>query len=301
MDKPKNKFWQNVKASAKAAPKLFAFYVLLRTLVIGIMIAQILNRDYNNVLMCVLTLVLFTLPTFVERRIKIDIPNTLEAIILLFIFSAEILGEIREFYINVPGWDTMLHTINGFLCAAIGVAMIDILNKHDRFSIKLSPIFVALVAFCFSMTIGVLWEFYEYFSDILLRTDMQKDTFVNTIRTVSLHPDGKNIPVAIRGISDTLINYTQNDAPATATFNGYLDIGLLDTMKDLLVNFIGAVVFSVIGYFYTKNSASGKNSRFVRRFILTRIHDEIPGDSERQILSAHSADTESSGKSDAPG
>ena len=257
------------------------------------MIAQILNRDYNNVFMCVLTLVLFTLPTFVEHRIKIDIPNTLEVIILLFIFAAEILGEIREFYLSVPGWDTMLHTINGFLCAAIGVAMIDILNKHDRFSIKLSPMFVALLAFCFSMTIGVLWEFFEYYSDVLFHSDMQKDTIITSIYTVTLHPDGKNIPVAINGISDVIINHTQNGVQTTTQLQGYLDIGLIDTMKDLTVNFIGAFVFSIIGYFYTKNSGSGKNGHFVRRFILTRITDEIP-DEESGTLPPSGTDTEAS-------
>ena len=293
MGKPKKRFWQNIKDSAKASPKLFALYVILRTLVVVIMIAQILNRDYNNVFMCVLTLVLFTLPTFVEHRIKIDIPNTLEVIILLFIFAAEILGEIREFYLSVPGWDTMLHTINGFLCAAIGVAMIDILNKHDRFSIKLSPMFVALLAFCFSMTIGVLWEFFEYYSDVLFHSDMQKDTIITSIYTVTLHPDGKNIPVAINGISDVIINHTQNGVQTTTQLQGYLDIGLIDTMKDLTVNFIGAFVFSIIGYFYTKNSGSGKNGHFVRRFILTRITDEIP-DKESGTLPPSGTDTEAS-------
>ena len=240
------------------------------------MIAQIFNRDYNNVFMCVLTLVLFSIPTFVERRIKIDIPNTLEVMILLFIFSAEILGEIREFYLSVPGWDTALHTVNGFLCAAIGLAMIDILNKNDRFSIKLSPMFVALLAFCFSMTIGVLWEFFEYFCDIFFRSDMQKDTLITAIRTVSLHPDGRNIPISVQDISKTVIHYSQNGIPSTIELVGYLDIGLMDTMKDLFVNFIGAAVFSVIGYFYTKTSGSGKRGRFVRRFILTRIPGDVP-------------------------
>ena len=86
-----------------------------------------------------LTLLLFLVPTFIERKIHVDLPDTLEVIIMLFIFAAEILGEIQAYYITFPYWDTMLHTINGFLCAAIGFALVDILNRSERFSIQLSP------------------------------------------------------------------------------------------------------------------------------------------------------------------
>jgi hypothetical protein len=206
----------------------------LRVFVVGVLAAQILNGNFENVFLCVLTLVLFTLPSFFERHMKIDVPDTFEAIILLFIFAAEILGEISEYYISVPGWDTMLHTINGFLAAAIGFALIDILNREDKFAISMSPMFVALVAFCFSMTIGVLWEFFEFGMDMLFGMDMQKDTIIN----------------------------------------GVVDIGLIDTMKDLLVNFAGAIVFSVGGYFYIKYRGAGRSGRFIRRFILTRIGAE---------------------------
>lgn len=137
-------------------------YFILRLFVIVVAIDQLRNRNYENLFLCILTLILFLVPSFIERRIHIDIPDTLEVIILLFIFSAEILGEIQEYYILFPYWDTVLHTINGFLAAAIGFSLIDILNKNDKFAISLSPVFVALVAFCFSMTIGVLWEFFEF-------------------------------------------------------------------------------------------------------------------------------------------
>jgi hypothetical protein len=260
-------FWSHLKATAKKHPRLFFLYMFLRVAVIVIAVEQLFNHDYKNVFLCLLTLVLFAIPTFVERRIKVDVPDTLEVIVLLFIFAADILGEIREYYINVPGWDTMLHTVNGFLCAAIGVALIDILNRSDRFSIKMSPMFVAVVAFCFSMTVGVLWEFFEFLCDQLLRTDMQKDAVVGSISSVLINPDGRNIPVVIDGIRESVITGSSGQT----VIGGFLDIGLLDTMKDLFVNFIGAVVFSAIGYFYVKHRKAGKSSRFVSRFILTRI------------------------------
>jgi hypothetical protein len=211
------------------------------------------------------------IPTFVEKRIKVDVPDALEIIILLFIFAAQILGEIREFFLNVPGWDTMLHTVNGFLCAAVGIAMIDILNRHDKFSISMSPAFVALVAFCFSMTIGVLWEFFEFGADMLIRSDMQKDTLVSSISSVYFNPEGRNVSVVISDITNTVIHGNVNGQPVETTISGYLDIGIIDTMEDLFVNFFGAVIFSVIGYFYIKYRKEGRNSKFVSQLMLTRI------------------------------
>ena len=240
-----------------------AVYTILRLSVLGVMIAQIFNRNFENVLLCVLTLVLFMLPSMFERRLRIDLPDTLEIVILLFIYAAEILGEIREFYIAFPYWDTMLHTLNGFLCAAIGFALVDILNRTERVVMRLSPFFMAAVAFCFSMTVGVLWEFFEFSMDMLFHLDMQKDTVLQAISSVALDPAGGNRPVLIEGIRDTLL-VLADGSTVSLGLGGYLDIGIVDTMQDLFVNFIGAVVFSTIGYFFVKTRGRG---RFARRFI----------------------------------
>ena len=244
-------------------PGLAAVYFILRLLVVLMLIAQVFNGNFENVFLCVLTLFLFTLPSFLERKIRIDIPNTLEIIILLFIFAAEILGEIRAYYVTFPYLDTMLHTLNGFLCAAIGFSLLDILNRNERLTFSLSPVYLAVVAFCFSMTIGVLWEFFECTMDQLFLLDMQKDTIVHSIGSVMLDPTGGNTPVAIHDITDVIV-VTADGTQHPLGLGGYLDIGILDTMKDLFVNFIGAVVFSFIGYFYVKNRGKGS---FARRFI----------------------------------
>lgn len=236
----------------------FMVFVTLRALVILIMILQIFNGNFENVFLCILTLILLIVPSFVQINLKIELPTALEIIILLFIFAAEILGEIQAYYIKFPAWDTLLHTLNGFLMAAIGFALVDILNRNERFSIRLSPVFVAIVAFCFSMTIGVIWEFFEFGMDQIFHFDMQKDTIVHTISSVMLDPAGGNHPEVIENITDAAVN------GQSLGLGGYLDIGLIDTMKDLLVNFAGAVVFSVIGYFYVKNRGKGK---FAKRFI----------------------------------
>ncbi|MBR5307854.1 MAG: hypothetical protein IKU43_03720 [Clostridia bacterium] len=222
---------------------------VLSFIVTVIMIIRFIRADYYSVFLCALTLALFYIPAFIDRTFRVKLTPELQVIILLFIFSAEILGEIGSFYTFIPWWDTMLHTINGFLMAAIGFAMIDILNNSPRFHISLSPLFVAFVAFCFSMTVGVLWEFFEFGMDFFTLSDMQKDKIVTAISSVKLHPEGINDPVVMRGIDKTVLYFSDGTLPYTIN-GGYLDIGIYDTMKDLLVNLIGAVVFSVIGYFY---------------------------------------------------
>ena len=236
----------------------FIVYMTIRALVILVMILQILNRNFENVFLCALTLVLLIMPSLIQINLKIELPTALEIIMLLFIFAAEILGEIQAYYEKIPMWDTVLHTLNGFLMAAIGFALVDILNRNKKISFQLSPAFLAVVAFCFSMTIGVIWEFFEFGMDQIFHLDMQKDTIVNTIYSVMLDPAGGNHVVGVTGIRDVAVN------GESLGLGGYLDIGLLDTMEDLLVNFIGATVFSIIGYFYVKNRGKGK---FARRFI----------------------------------
>ena len=251
-----------LRQALRSKKTVTVIYLVLRALVIATLVLQFLNGNFENVFLCGLTLVLFTLPTVIERRIKIDLPDTLEIIILLFIFAAEILGEIQAYYTIFKGWDTMLHTLNGFLCAAIGFSLVDLLNRNERFSLSLSPAFMSIVAFCFSMTIGVLWEFFECGMDQLLLLDMQKDAVVHEISSVMLDPAGRNTPTVIRGITDVIV--VANGEEISLGLGGYLDIGLLDTMKDLFVNFIGAAVFSWIGYFYVKSRGQG---RFASRFI----------------------------------
>ena len=247
---------RELREELKGKKTVVTIYIILRVLVILTMVAQFLNGNFENVFLCVLTLILFTIPSFIERTIRIDIPDTLEIIILLFIFAAEILGEIQAYYVQFPYWDTMLHTLNGFLCAAIGFSLVDLFNRNKRFSRSLSPVFMAIVAFCFSMTIGVLWEFFECIMDSFFLLDMQKDTIVHSIGSVMLDPAGGNTPVAIHDITDVIV-VTADGAQHPLGLGGYLDIGILDTMKDLFVNFIGAVVFSFIGYFYVKNRGKG--------------------------------------------
>lgn len=248
-------------------------YLVLRALIILIMVRAVLRGNYESVFLCALSLALLILPSILQKRLYITLPSTLEIVILLFIFAAEILGELASFYVRVPNWDTMLHTVNGFLCAAVGFALVDMINRNERFSLKLSPVYLAIVAFCFSMTVGVLWEFFEFAADRFIGLDMQKDTVLSAIGSVALDPTMSNKVVRVKDIADVIIVHSDG-SQQTLGLGGYLDVGLFDTMKDLFVNFIGAVVFSVIGYFYVKQE--GK-SKFASRFI-----PRVPGPEEER-------------------
>ncbi len=246
---------------------VFAVYVALRMIVIAALVLAVLRADYESAFICALVLVLFLLPNIIERTLRIDIPNTLEVLILLFIFAAEILGELQSYYIHFPYWDLILHTINGFVCAAFGFSLVDILCRNNKEKFNLSPLYMALVAFCFSMTVGVVWEFFEYGMDCFARTDMQKDTIIHALHTVTLDPTTTNTVISVENIQTVTVNGVD------LALGGYLDIGLIDTMNDLFVNFIGAVVFSVIGFFYIKYRGKGRAGRIARHFIPTLLEE----------------------------
>jgi len=265
MKKEKSK--KEIISKSKHKKRDLSVYIIVRTLVVITLVAQIIHKSWDSVFVCVLTLFLLLIPSIVDKKLNIKLPSLLETIILLFIYSAEILGEIQNFYGIISYWDTILHTINGFIMAAIGFSLIDILNESKIFAIELSPIFVAIVAFCFSMTVGVMWEFFEYSMDEIMLTDMQKDRVVSTISSVELNEKKENKAVIIKNIKETKIKGEIDGKETEITIkNGTLDIGLIDTMKDLIVNFIGATVFSILGYFYIKQRGKGN---FIKQFIPT--------------------------------
>ena len=214
----------------------FLVFSVLRILVIVSLVRQIMRGSYESAFFCLLALCLLYLPSWLQVKLRIELPPPLEITILCFIYAAEILGEVNAFYVVVPNWDSM----------------VILLNDNEKLTFELSPFFLALLAFCFSMTIGVLWEFFEFFMDTFLHTDMQKDTIIHTIHSVTLDPTRSNQVVTIHNIQDVAVNGSSLGLP------GYLDIGLIDTMKDLMVNFLGALVFSVTGFFYARSKGKKK-------------------------------------------
>lgn len=247
-------FYTALMDESRKNKKAFTVYILLNLAILAVIIRNAIVGRWENVFTGVLASILLLIPSFVKKSFHVTLPTTLEVIAYSFVFCAEILGEIGNFYQRFPFWDAMLHTVNGFIFAAFGFCLVDIFNKSKRFRFVLSPLFLSIVAFCFSMTIGVLWEFFEYTADTLLHTDMQKDALRSVINSVSIPNDLGEKVTHVTDITKTVI-YTAGGE--VIELPGYLDVGITDTMKDLFVNLIGAAVFSVIGYFYVKHRGKG--------------------------------------------
>lgn len=238
----------------------FSIYVLMGLITVAVIVFAALDGNYESIFTAVLSLILFLIPTFVEESFRIKLPMVLEIIAVLFVFCANILGEIAEFYTRIPFWDDMLHYVSGFIFAAFGFSLVDILNRRRNVEFHLSPIFMSLMALCFSVTVGVVWEFFEFSVDYLLHMDMQKDTVVTNVFSALMNENGQS-PFPIREITETVIKTADG---STYTVKGHLDIGLFDTMKDLFVDFAGAFLFCTFGYFYSSNSRRG---RIAKQFV----------------------------------
>ena len=267
----------NVREHIRTDRGVFILYSVLRILIIIIGIRSLFNGNYNGAAYCLLSLLLFLIPSLMEHGFSINIPPLLEGSIYLFIFAAEILGEVNYFYMAIPGWDTMLHTINGFLAAAVGFSTVELLNRNSK-NINLSPFYLTMVAFCFSMTIGVLWEFCEFAFDNLFGMDMQKDFILSSVNSFTLDPDNIQTCISIKDIVETRI--ITADGTTYFVDGGYLDIGLTDTMKDLFVNFLGALTFCLFGYFMDKRDSKKSKvaKRVVEDFMVTRVQDDADTD-----------------------
>ena len=238
------RLYQNVSENRA----VFGVYCVLCLVCVAVIIYSVVERNHMGIFNGLLSFLLFLLPAFLEDRLKIELSATLEITTMLFIFCAQILGEVGMCYARFPFWDDLLHWVNGFLFAAFGFSLAEICNRNRRATFRLSPFYLALVACCFSLSIGVLWEFLEFFADILTHSDMQKDFILSTVSSGKFSPDGQT-SVTADHITQTVITTADGN---TYALEGYLDIGLYDTMKDLMVDLIGALIFSVIGYFHLK-------------------------------------------------
>lgn len=175
------------------------------------------KNDYVLMLaQCILGVIAMLLPGLLKHKLKIDIPSNMLILYTIFLYCAIYLGEVKSFYYTVPHWDTILHTFSGAMIGALGFSFVTLLNKTEEVPMNLSPLFVCLFSFCFAVTLGVIWEFYEFTFDGLLNLNMQKFALEN---------------------GEPLVGRA----------------ALTDTMKDLIVDAVGALIMSIIGYISLKN------------------------------------------------
>ncbi len=170
------------------------------------------KTDYLLMLVqCLLGALVMMLPSFLARKFKVVVPNVIVILYFVFLYCAIYLGEIHNFYYVIPHWDTILHAFSGAMLGALGFILVDLLNKDKNIRVSLSPFFVAVFAFCFALTIGSLWEIYEFTFDSILGLNMQKHT--------------TEAGVALSGIQ-----------------------ALSDTMKDIIVDAVSALAVAIIGF-----------------------------------------------------
>lgn len=213
--------------STKTAGRITnGIYILLRIIVVIMLVDQVWNQHWGNTMLLLLTLILFEIPYFLEKILKIQIPNMLEIILLSFIFSSTVLGELSDFYGYFSMWDTFLHAFSGFLAGGVGFSLVYLLNKNTK-TMNLTPLLLAVVSFCFSMTVGVMWEFVEFSADKLLQFDMQKDTIIQQINSVELSKDGNTV-YHVPDITRTIIESQNADGKTDKTVDGrWVLIGML--------------------------------------------------------------------------
>lgn len=164
---------------------------------------------------CVLGIIAFFIPSIITKKFKIEIPSNMYIVYVVFLYAAIFLGEVGNFFYKVPHWDIILHTFSGAMLGALGFSVVNIFNKDENISVKLSPAFVALFAFEFAITLGVIWEIYEFTFDGLLGVNMQKFALEDGTQLIGR-------------------------------------AALADTMEDLIVDAVGAFTMAVVGYISLK-------------------------------------------------
>ena len=235
----------------------FFVFCVLGVAVTLLLAHSILIRQWDRVFTGGLTLLLLLLPPLVEHHFRLRLPATLEILAYLFVFCAGILGEIGNFYQRFAFFDTLLHVANGYMFAAFGFCLLELFEREKAKKAVPSAALLSFVAFCFSMTVGTVWELFEHAADRFLGTDMQKDRILHAIHTVKLTGDEVQ---DITNITQTQIVTADG---ARVVLRGYLDIGLYDTMGDLWVNLLGALLYCAIGYGYLKTRRSALAPRFI--------------------------------------
>ena len=192
------------------------------------------------------------LPRLLARRLHLRLPPVLESVVLLFIAAHILLGEAADFYVACPWWDKVLHTLYGFLSAAVGLSLIDVFHRDAEAKFRMAPLFCVTAACCFSVTVGVLWEFFECLMDLCFHMDMQKDMVVHSFSSALLHPAGSSGLLRFSDVQEVIVD------GSPLGVGGYLEIGLYDTMIDLGLGLAGALFFAPVGFRYLKSRGKSR-------------------------------------------
>lgn len=209
------------------------------------------SRALFNAAQSFMMLLCTFVPGFIERRGKVSVPNVMSVVFILFCLAHFVVGEIGELYVKSKTFDSILHTLSGSMIAILGFSVIRLLNDSDKIDLNLSPLFVAIFVVCFSVMLGVLWEIVEFLVDTVTGSNMQR----------------------------------YSDSVTREPFMGRN--ALFDTMKDLVLDAIGALVVAVISYFDLKNK---KEHTTIKWFIEKKKELPIKIDEQLNVLNLEKND-----------
>ena len=215
----------------------------VRTIILVSMVASILlgifgifgetgeSHYFMNAFTCLVMFLITLVPSYITSRTRLIVPAALQTMFVVFTFLAMYFGEIFNYYERFWWWDVMLHSTSGFMLGLLGYLLLYSMNHDRTIFFHINSFCVMLFAFCFALACGALWEVFEFAGDYLLGMNMQKSVYVTDVAEL---------------------------APYINRWGRFMDPGLLDSMKDLIVDSIGALVAVIGGYIY---SARVKDSK----------------------------------------
>lgn len=206
-------------------------YLTLTLVIQAILAAAVVRfvyvRDWENVFLTLTVIALTVAPALLGRRYGVVIPPEFQLISAAFVFLSLYLGSARDLYYKYWWWDAVLHTGSGFLLGIVGVIALFLLNQTDRLPAGMRPSFVCFFGVTFAVTLGVAWEVFEYVADIVTATEE--------------NPYGVNMQSR--------------------------ETGVVDTMHDLIVDTLGAVVVAFMAYAYLRSGRYSFVGDGVRKFL----------------------------------
>jgi len=257
------KYIDRFKKNNKAEKTSNIFFIIFITLGIASVIHMITKGEIGFTIQAILYALVLFVPYLLQKLFKIKFSPFLKIFLYFYIFGGATLGTIYNFHGMGIHWDTIMHVLTGFLAMGICIAIFRDMVKIDI--IKKSPMYIVLSAFCLSVTIGSVWEFYEYGADKIFKTDMHDDVLINEIHSYLLQEENMRKTVSITGIEKTVL-YDKDDNLLFVIKGGYLDVGFNDVMKDMIVHAGASLVFAIMIFPYYKNN----KLRFMRHFVPER-------------------------------
>lgn len=200
------------------------------------LVAISFDGEWTRIALTAATLIFVPVPLFIEYLFRKKL--TIVAFLIGISYSiGPMLGHAYNLYIILPWWDKMLHLSAGVIFALLGIELARNLYR-GKDNVDSNYLLLGLFGLCCSMALSVAWEFVEYGLDTWLRLDTQTDTVIHTIVSATLGRDA-GIAEPVTNINDVIVG------GRSLGVGGYLDIGLIDTMQDLMVESLGAVIGAI--------------------------------------------------------